>query len=436
VVYKNSFFIETYGCTFNQADENCLKSTLINNNYVPCSIEHAEYVIINTCAVKSQTQDKIISRIKTIQLQSDQNLIISGCLPWISDDLLNEIIKSSKKIIAIIDLDSIVLIHEIIKQYREEKKIVIKKSEVKIDKAKISPWIDNLNDSGIVPICEGCNKNCSFCCTKISRGHLYSYNLNFIVEQIKSFLNKGIKEILLTSQDCGYYKWESVDLCDLLSQLNAQFSNYHVFVRIGMMDPSYLIDRIENVSKQIIESKIFYKFLHVPIQCASNSILKKMHRIYLKDQIYDIFQTLRRLNLTISTDIICGFPTETDEDFNDTVNFIKKFNPDIINISKFTARPNTEAKKLKQLDSEIIKSRTENLTKIYDEYSVENNKKWLNWEGSILINKFEPNKEFPYSGRNQYFKPVALKNGKVNNFYTIKIVDTKSTYLIGEIIDN
>lgn len=436
VVYDNSFFIETYGCTFNQSDETQIKSVLIENGYIPCAIKHAKYIIINTCAVKSPTQDKILNRIRTINLEQGQKLIISGCLPWISKESLNEILTINKNIIAIIDLNSIDKIHEILKRIEETNQVIIHRAQKKIDKSKFSTWINNLSDPGIIPICEGCNNNCSYCCTKISRGTLVSYNIDNIIEKIKFFLNKRIKEILLTAQDCGCYNWENSDLSILLKNINLEFSNSNFLIRLGMMDPLVIYDKLNLILKELITSKIFYKFLHIPIQSASNNVLIKMKRKYTSRDLYKLFEKIRAENITISTDVICGFPTESDDDFYETLSFINYFKPDIINISKFTPRPNTAASKMKQLSSEIIKSRSDKITQIYNNYAFNNNKKWLNWEGLMLINQFDPEREFPFSGRNEFFKPIVLKNGNLNEFLKVKVVNATKTYLIGEIIDN
>lgn len=436
VVYENSFFIETYGCTFNQSDEAKLKSVLIEKGYIPCANKHAEYIIINTCAVKSPTQDKILNRIKTIHLNQGQKLILSGCLPWISKDLLDEILTLNKNIIAIIDVNSINEIHEVLKKYKQTNQTIIQKAKNKIDKAEIIPWIDNLNDSGIIPICEGCNNNCSYCCTRISRGNLFSYKIDNILKQIKFFLNKGLKEILLTSQDCGGYNWENTDLSILLRIINREYSETKFFVRLGMMDPLFIYEKLDRIINEITTSKILYKFLHIPIQSASDNILAKMKRNYKCKDLQDLFERIKEHNITVSTDVICGFPTESDEDFNETLSFINSYRPEIINISKFTPRPNTAASKMKQLDSEIIKSRSDKLTQLYNNYSLNNNKKWLDWEGLMLINQFDPEREFPFSGRNEFFKPIVLKTGDLKKFLKVKIVDVTKTYLIGEIINN
>ncbi len=436
MINPNSFYIETYGCSFNQSDSKKIENILRSGQFNPDSFDHAEYIIINTCAVKSQTHEKNLYRIKNISLDANQKIIIMGCLPWISDETLEKIKNLNDKIIAIVDVNSYDRILDIIREYDIKKQQIIQKSNTKINKGNLKPWIDDINTPGIVQISEGCNGNCSFCCTKIARGTLNCYSLESIINQIKYYIDHNLREIYLTAQDCGIYKYENFDLSKLLEEINLNFlDNTWISLRLGMLDPKYLIKNLEKLLKQIA-SPIFYKFLHIPIQSASDEVLKKMRRRYNNNQINEIFSKLKEnYDISISTDIICGFPGESEEDFMKTMQFIKRYTPDIINISKFTPRPNTDAKKMKQLDSQIVKERSMKLTHLYNEYIEEKNKKFMGTIEKVLITKFNPNKNYPFSGRNKYYKPIVLKNGEINNFYNIKIVETRSNFLIGRIIE-
>jgi tRNA A37 methylthiotransferase MiaB len=185
----------------------------------------------------------------------------------------------------------------------------------------------------------------------------------------------------------------------------------------------------------IIIHPLYFNFLHIPIQSASDKILNSMRRNYNSEELYSLFSNLSdNYDLTVSTDVICGFPGETESDFKETIDFIRHFKPDIINISKFAPRPNTEAKKMKQVNSIIVKERSRDLTNVYKKYIRENNKKFLGWRGKALITKFISNKEFPFFGRNFLYKPIVLKNGELNKILNVEIINTDHNNLFGKII--
>lgn len=408
----NSFYIETYGCTSNKADSYILSTILQKSNYIQTSLENAEYIIINTCAVKEQTENKIKARLKQLhQLyskDSHKHIIIAGCLPHITHEsigMLKEIIPSFS---AIIDLDNIHRIPDILEKIKQGNRNLIFKATSSIDKAEY--FIDHPKGkiTGIIPISEGCEGSCTYCCVKNARGKLYCYNPHNIIENVEYQLKQGIKQIYLTSQDCSTYHFNDINLFNIMKSIvNLP---YKFFLRIGMINPSFLMNEFNQIESIFKLNKV-YQFLHIPIQSGSNKILKLMKRPYLISQITEKIELLRTQfpNLTISTDIICGFPKESEYDFYRTINFIKWLKPEILNISKFTVRPGTEAKKMKQLDSRTIKERSIRLSHIFRNSLLNMNKKWEGWKGEILI-LHKGLKEDLMFGRNIFYKNVFVEN--------------------------
>ena len=436
MIYPRTFYIETYGCTFNQADSAKITTLLLKADFLPSSLYHAEIIIINTCAVKSQTEAKILHRIETLSLKKEQKLLITGCLPWISDKTLKKLQEINQNLIGIFDPNSYSHLQTILESANSIERLSITKATIKDrTKSKIVPWIAQYGAPGIVQISEGCNMACTYCCTRISRGKAVSYPLEDIMEQILYYIENGTKEIYLTGQDCGFYTWESAKIVDLARKIDKVYGKENIFIRIGMIDP-IRSSRIVELAQILESSRIFYKFLHLPIQSASDNILHLMKRGYTKRNLEELFQSLQGYKITISTDIICGFPHESEEDFLETYDFVKKFQPDIMNISKFTPRPNTEAKKMAQLDSNIIKKRTQRLTQLYTQYSPQKNQQWKGWRGRVLIHGFQPNKPMKYSCRNEYYKSVVLSNGEINKIVSVEITDSSGQFLTGKIIDN
>ncbi|MBN2154949.1 MAG: MiaB/RimO family radical SAM methylthiotransferase [Candidatus Lokiarchaeota archaeon] len=434
MIYPRTYYIETYGCTFNHADSAKLNQILLNGDFLPSSIHHAEFIIINTCGVKSQTEAKILHRIRTLSLKSGQKILVTGCLPFISDDLLTQIQMINQQVQVIFDCHSYTDLLNLLPSLQNSSEFKILRSEKSLKKSEWFPWSLYPSDAGIVQISEGCDKLCTYCCTRISRGKPISYPLDSILSLIKFYISEGAKEIFLTAQDCGLYQWDSYTIVDLIQKIEEKFNESELFIRIGMIDPFHS-SKILDLAKIIKNSSIFYKFLHIPIQSASSRILRLMKRGYSHRTINSLFDTLQELGITISTDIICGFPEETDEDFQETYEFVKNFQPDVLNISKFTARPNTKAKEMKQLDSQIIKQRTQLLTSLYLDYIELKNITWKDWQGKILIRGYLPNKPYPYSGRTEYYKTIAIPNGKINDFVYVTVKNANSQFLLGELVD-
>ncbi|MFX1326605.1 MAG: tRNA (N(6)-L-threonylcarbamoyladenosine(37)-C(2))-methylthiotransferase, partial [Promethearchaeota archaeon] len=365
---ENSFYIETYGCTSNKADSYIISNELNKANYIQTSFENAQFIIINTCAVKEQTENKIKARLENLyqlyKKNPNKHIIIAGCLPHIAPNYIEVIKKIIPSFSAIIDLNNISAIPDILQEVKTGKKSLILLSEKSINKAKFHINHPLGKITGIIPISEGCLGSCTYCCVKNARGRLNCYNPKDIIKNVEYQLKQGIKQIYLTSQDCSIYQFNGTSLKDLINTIVSL--DYKFFLRIGMINPSFLIDHTDELIS-IFESKKVYQFLHIPIQSGSSKILKKMQRTYTISDIVNNIELLQKKfkNLTISTDIICGFPGESEHDFYRTINFIKWLKPEILNISKFTPRPATKAKEMEQIDSKTIKRRSIRLSRIF-----------------------------------------------------------------------
>ncbi|NVM45053.1 MAG: tRNA (N(6)-L-threonylcarbamoyladenosine(37)-C(2))-methylthiotransferase [Candidatus Lokiarchaeota archaeon] len=413
---KNTFYIETYGCVSNKSDSYIMSTVLNKSGYISSTIEDAEFVIINTCAVKQQTENKIKSRLNELYYnfrdEVNKRFIIAGCLPHIEAKYIDVVRNLIPNFSAIIDLDNINDLPLIFEEIKSGSSNLIYKSKDSIDKSEILIDHPKGKITGIVPISEGCLGSCTYCCVKNARGHLNCYNPHNIIENVKHQLKQGIKQVYLTSQDCSTYDYKKTKLFDLVTELVDL--NYKFFLRIGMINPRFLIDEFEQLLS-IFKLKKVYQFLHLPIQSGSDSILKHMNRYYKISDIADKLKILRKKFplLTISTDIICGFPGETKEDFNQTIDLIKWLKPEILNVSKFTPRPGTKAKNMEQVNSKVIKRRSTALSDVFRQSLHKINSKWENWEGEVLV-LHEGLKEDQAFGRNLAYKNIFIENFKGN----------------------
>ena len=425
----NSFYIETYGCTANKADSYIISNLLLNAKYNLTTIDKADFIIVNTCAVKEQTENKIKERLKKLHKlygkDSTKHIIIAGCLPHIASEYIEVIKDLVPNFSAIIDLSNIDEIEAILSEIKKGKKNLVLSSEKSVDKSRFLINHKKGKTTGIVPISEGCLGSCAYCCVKNARGKLNCYDPENIVRNVEHQLKQGIKQIYLTSQDCSIYKYNETRLVDLVEQIINL--DYKFFLRVGMINPSFLINSLDQLITIFNFNKV-YHFLHVPIQAGSNTVLKKMQRPYLISDIVEPIEIIRQKfpYLTISTDIICGFPEESEYDFYKTINLIKWLKPEILNISKFTARPGTIAKNMKQLGSRTIKERSIRLSKIFRNSLFTINEKWNDWKGEVLV-LHKGNEENQAFGRNFAYKNVFINNyndsyGKFVNVRVDKVI--------------
>ena len=432
---KKSFYIETYGCASNKADSYIISTVLIDSNYIPTSLNNAQFIIINTCGVKQQTENKIKRRLRDLYERFKENLdtylIITGCLPHIASNYIKLIEEIVPNFGAIIDLNNIHEIPKILNEVRKGNRKKVIKSSSPIDKSQFQIQYPQGKITGIIPISEGCMGACTYCCVKNARGRLYCYNPKSIIQNVQSQLKQGIKQIYLTSQDCSTYEHGETNLADLIGKIVNLKEKF--YLRIGMINPQFLVEELHQLITIFNYDKV-YKLFHMPIQSGSDEILEKMNRTY---RITPVIENLKKLkkeipNLSFSTDIICGFPEESESDFNDTLHLINDLKPDILNISKFTPRPGTKAKSMNQINSKTIKERSVILSRNFRKSMLDANLGWEGWKGEVLMlhSGEEPNQAF---GRNLAYKNIFIKNykEKYGKFVKVRIEKVKGFNLYG-----
>jgi len=422
-------FIQTHGCSTNFSESEVMSGLLAEAGFETVNNkEESAIIIINVCTVKGE--NTALREIKKTKEEfPDKKLVIAGCIT-------NSIIKDTREIdenTSFINTHNIKSICEIVEEVLQDNivELLTKEKEIKLNLPKVrkNPVI------GIIPILNSCKGNCSYCSVKSIKGKLLSYPAEDIVKETIHCLNEGCKEIWITSQDNSSYMLEKnkvsklPELLERITQINKEF-----IVRIGMMNPNNVLPMLNELIK-IYKNKKIFKFLHIPIQSGNDEILKLMNRDYNVDDFKKIINDFRKEipEITISTDIICGFPTETEEQFNDSLNLIKEIKPDILNISRFQARANTEAAKMEQIHGNITKERSRLLTDIFTNISRMNNEKWIDWKGTILID--EKGKDDSLVGRNFAYKPVIVKGDyKLGQQIKVKVNNVTSYDLRGNVI--
>jgi len=394
-------FVEAYGCSASFSDSEMISGLILNGGHTLVgNSSESDLNIIVTCSVKDATANKMIHRIKSLK---SKPLVVAGCLPKAEQSTVEKFSKNA----SMLGPNSIGKTLQIIDTtLRGTKQILLEDSDISkvgLPKVRLNPVV------GIVEIASGCMSECTFCQTKLSKGDLQSYRIGDIVRQIETEIHDGCKEIWLTSTDNGCYGFDIGTDLPTLIQTVADIP--HEFkIRVGMMNPMYMV-RIKEKLIESFENDKVYKFLHIPVQSGSNKVLNDMKRGHTAETFKDIVRRTKEKfsNFTISTDIIVGFPSETKEDFEKTIEMLKETRPDIVNLSKYSARPGTEASEMVQIDSSEMKKRSKTIFDLINKISLENNQKWIGWQGEVL---FDEKTEEGIKGRNFAYKSIFV-NEKV-----------------------
>jgi len=416
-------FVEAYGCSASFSDSEMISGLILNGGHTLAeNSSESDLNIIVTCSVKDATANKMIHRIKSLK---SKPLVVAGCLPKAEQSTVEKFSENASmlgpnslgKTLQIIDTT-----------LKGRKQIFLEDSDVSkvgLPKVRLNPVV------GIVEIASGCMSECTFCQTKLSKGDLQSYRIGDIVRQIETEIHDGCKEVWLTSTDNGCYGFDiNTDLPTLID--NVVEIPHDFKIRVGMMNPMYMVRIKEKLIESFDNNKV-YKFLHIPVQSGSNKVLNEMKRGHTAETFKDVVRRAneRFSNFTISTDIIVGFPSETKEDFEKTVDLLKETRPDIVNLSKYSARPGTEAAEWEQIESSEVKRRSKMVFDLITKISLENNQKWIGWQGDVL---FDEKTEEGIKGRNFAYKSIFVNDKvQIGQKAQVKITGITKHSLIGQI---
>ena len=416
-------WVEAYGCSASFSDSEMISGLILNGGHTLAeNAQDSDLNLIVTCSVKDATATKMVHRIKE---SSSKPLVVAGCLPKAEPKTVEKFAKNA----SLLGPNSIGKTLQVIQSTLNGKKMIELQdsdlTKVGLPKIRLNPAI------GIVEIASGCMSECTFCQTKLAKGDLQSYRIGDIVRQVNTELSDGCNEVWLTSTDNGCY---GLDIDSDLPELVHTVSEipHKFFIRVGMMNPMYM-PRIRDGLLKSFESTKVFKFLHVPVQSGSDKVLNDMKRGHTAQTFRDVTNHFRGKfgKFTISTDVIVGFPTETEGDFEQTLELLQETKPDIVNLSRYSRRPGTDAAEMKQVDVSEIKRRSKIAYELITKISNENNRKWIGWEGHVI---FDEEYDDQVRGRNFAYKPIFIKEKpKIGQVLNVKITDATNHSLIGKI---
>lgn len=431
-----TIYIKTWGCTHNNSDSEYMAGQLAAYGYNVTTTNplHADVWLLNSCTVKNPAEDGFKNEIKKAQ-QLGKYIVVAGCVP--QGQPRGEYIKGLS-VIGVQQIDRVVeVVEETLKghtvrllgQKKEEGK-KIGGAKLNLPKIRKNPLIE------IIAINTGCLNQCTYCKTKHARGELGSYPPEDIVARAQQSFKEGVVEIWLTSEDTGAYgKDIGVTLPELLYQL-VEVIPRGCMMRVGMTNPPYIQEYLEDMAKILSHPRV-YSFLHIPVQSASNDVLNDMKREYTVEDFRHTVDFLKERvpRLTVATDLICGFPTETPEDFEQSCQLVRDYQFPSLFINQFFPRPGTPAAKMKRVPTDEVKDRTKQVSAIFQSYFPYEHE--LNEKQMVLITE-EAKDQVHFVGHNKSYDQVLVKGAPdlMGKMIEVEIYETGKHFLKGKIVDN
>ncbi len=422
-------FVKNYGCSANLADGEVLAGCLSKAGYaIVESASKADVLVYNTCAVKGPTENRIVDALK--RAPKDKKVIVAGCLPLINFNRLQREVRFDGVVGPAAGNEIVAVVNHVM----AGEKTVALEGALKAKPALTLPQLRANPVISVVPVSYGCLGSCAYCCVTSARGQLRSYAIEDIIARVQRDLATGAKEIWVTSQDTACYGRDiGTSLAELLKAITDVKGDFKI--RVGMMTPNFAKDSLNTLVEAFRSNKVF-KFVHLPVQSGDDAVLEGMNRLYTIQGFKKVVEAFRAAfpEITLATDVICGFPGETRPAFEKTLKLIRDVKPDVVNVSKFFARPGTVAAEMRDgvVEPVEIKLRSRKAAKIVKQVALEQNKHWVSWTGEVLVD--ERGKVFgSWIGRNFAYKPVLLENSTnlLGERLQVKIVKTFSTHLSG-----
>ena len=438
---QKKIFIKTFGCQMNEYDSNRIYDSVKRIGFIKSQDQdNLDCYVINTCHIRDKAKEKVyheIGRVKKKYSKKNKPIIvIAGCVAQAENQ---EMINREPYIDIVIGPQSYHKINDKLINFVKDKKI----EETEFDTVSKFNYFDNIVNknskiSSFLTIQEGCDKFCSFCVVPYTRGPEYSRPFDKIILEAEELIKNGAKEIILLGQNVNAYSYKKKIKEYRISDIINKLENYSELKRIR-----YTTSHPRDMTDDLIEcysiSKKLMPFVHLPIQSGSNKILKLMNRKHTVEQYIEIYEKLKKINpdIEFSSDFIISYPGETDKDFNETVNLIKKIK--FINSYSFifSPRPGTKASNLNPIDKEIAKERLIKTQEHLFKFQLNMNKSFINKSIDVLVeNKIEGQGKL--FGRNQYMNSVIFEGNSdlIGKNRNIKIEKVNQNSLFGKIEKN
>lgn len=408
-------YFESYGCTMNRGEAAELEEMArCSDHRVVSDPGDADLAILVTCCVIQATENRMWKRLRVLEKKASM-VVLAGCLAAVALDRL----KSDHSEVKVIPPD----------RYREFDDLFGPSNG-----SEHVPKADPRDISAALPVSSGCVGNCSYCITRLARGRLRSRGPEQLRTRMERLLGLGYREIRITSQDLGAWGRDlGMGLEDLMEEL-LEVEGDHM-IRLGMMNPDLLESRLDEMIHVWNHPRV-YSFVHLPLQSGSDPLLARMGRRYTAESYLNIIDRLKDgvSDLTISTDVIIGFPAESDRDYQATLEMIENIQPHILNITRFSPRQGTPAADMDgQVVDRIKKDRSRKLTRLHRSMSASLLERMMGKMEKVLV--CERGKEGTTMSRTRSYLPVVLEGELETGKWTeARIVENRGSYLMGEAV--
>src|SRR5690554_148215 len=443
-IKDKKLFIETYGCQMNVADTEVVASIMEMDGYTLTDDDkEADAIFVNTCSIRENAEQKVIQRLEyfqSLKRKSKENIII-GVLGCMAERVKSDLIDNHNVDVVVgpdayLDLPNLVGAAE-----QGEKAMNVELSKTETYKDVMPLKLNGSNISGYISIMRGCDKFCTYCIVPFTRGRERSREPESILNELKNMQMKGFREVILLGQNVNSYRYKDgdtkVDFHDLLAMVAEAAPEMRI-----RFTTSHPWDMNDETLETIAKYKNLANYIHLPVQSGSSRMMKLMNRRYNREWYMKRIAAIKRIipDCGISTDIMCGFHSETEEDHQETLSLMKEVGFDSAFMFKYSQRPGTyAAKKLEDNVPEDVKTRR--LQEIIDlqlELSRASNERDMNKEFEVLIEGFSKRSREQLFGRNEQNKVVIFdkKNHRIGQFVKVKITGFTSATLFGETVDS
>lgn len=434
---NKSYHIETYGCQMNVADSEVISGLLEKEGFNQIKdIHSADIIFVNTCAIREHAEDKVLSRLGFYnQIKQKNPNIIIGVLGCMAQNLKEEILESKPYVDIILGPDSYRRLPDMIRDRAQKSTHLV---DTKLSRFEVYDNLFPSRNEGInawISIMRGCDKFCTFCIVPFTRGRERSRSIKSIVTEITQAVTDGFLEVTLLGQNVNSYDHKGQSFHDLLDEI-AQIQGLK---RIRYTSP-HPQDMTQEVLDVMAKNETICNYVHLPLQAGNDRILKRMNRTYKKSEFISLVHQIRETlpNVGISTDIIVGFPGESNKEFEDTLDVMGKVHFDSAYTFKYSSRPGTKAAEFEDRISEEEKqNRLEQVINLQRKHTLLQNKKRIGSVEMVLVEKESKRSVKHWAGRTDSNKWVIFEknNFKIGDLVPIKIIEAKGITLRGETIN-
>lgn len=437
-------YIETYGCQMNFADSEIVASLLQKNNFtIVDDIAKADYVLINTCAIRDNAEQRIRKRLRELRAFQQRNTRLRiGILGCMAERLQSQLMVEEENVSFVIGPDAYRRLPEILNQVRQQGQ---RAAETELSTTETYADIEpvRLNSNGIsayISIMRGCQNYCAYCVVPYTRGRERSRDPQTIVDEARHLFEQGYKEVTLLGQNVNSYRWTEGDIlaCDFPELMHRVASISPLLrVRFATSHPKDLSDKLLEV---MAAHDNICKCIHLPVQSGSDRMLKLMNRHYDSAWYLERIAAIRRIlpTCSITTDVIAGFCTETEEDHQRTLDIFRQVRYDYAYMFKFSMRPNTYAEK--HLTDDISESektrRLEEIISLQGQIALENNKQEVGKVFEVLVEGESHRSKAQLFGRNSQNKVIVFDRHDVlpGQYVKVRVTDCTAATLIGQLV--